>query len=426
MNLLTGTPELRPGVFFECVGVPGVIDQMLVGAARGCRFVIVGVCMEPDQIRPLLGITNEINLQFVLGYTARGIRANAVVDRRRQAGRRSVDHRQGRRRRRRRRVPRSRHAGNPREDHRGALARLMNLRDLRYLVALAEHLHFGRAAEACFVSQPTLSTQLRKLEDELKVTLIERGNRQVILTPVGAAVVAQAQRVLRDVDDLMRIAEEHRDPLGGDVRVGIIPTVAPYLLPRILPIIRREFPKVSIKLNEGQTRVILRMLGDGELDALILALPVAEDHVVQTKLYSEAFYLAVGKQHPKAGRKTVSLDDLNDEQVLLLEDGHCLRDQALDICNSHNAVENTNFRATSLETLRQMVAANIGITLMPELAVGGRGGAVRYIPFRGRPPSRDIGMVWRTTASRAELARSSGARDPESGALTTRFFWTDT
>ncbi len=177
--------------------------------------------------------------------------------------------------------------------------RLMNLRDLRYLVALAEHLHFGRAAEACFVSQPTLSTQIRKLEDELKVTLIERGNRQVILTPVGAAVVAQAHRVLRDVDDLVRVAEEHRDPLGGDVRVGIIPTVAPYLLPRILPIIRREFPKVSIKLNEGQTRVIVRMLGDGELDALILALPVDEDHLVQTKLYSEAFYLAVEQTAPE-------------------------------------------------------------------------------------------------------------------------------
>ena len=133
------------------------------------------------------------------------------------------------------------------------------------------------------------------------MTLIERGNRQVILTPVGAAVVAQAQRVLRDVDDLTRIAEEHRDPLGGDLRVGIIPTVAPYLLPRILPIIRREFPKVSIKLNEGQTRVILRMLGDGELDALILALPVGEEHVVQTKLYSEPFY-SRGEQTASEGR----------------------------------------------------------------------------------------------------------------------------
>ena len=279
----------------------------------------------------------------------------------------------------------------------------MNLRDLRYLVALAEHRHFGRAADACFVSQPTLSTQIKKLEEQLQVTLIERSNRQVLLTPVGAAVVAQAQRVLRDVDDLLRIAEEHRDPLGGDLRVGIIPTVAPYLLPRILPIIRREFPKVSIKLTEGQTRVIMKMLGDGELDAAILALPANEEHLVQTKLYSEPFYLAVSKLHPKAARKTVALDDLQDEQVLLLEDGHCLRDQALDICNSHNAVENTNFRATSLETLRQMVAANIGVTLMPQLALGGRGGAVKYIPFRGRQPSRDIGMVWRNTTSRTEL-----------------------
>jgi len=279
----------------------------------------------------------------------------------------------------------------------------MNLRDLRYLVALAEHRHFGRAADACFVSQPTLSTQIKKLEEQLKVTLIERSNRQVLLTPVGAAVVAQAQRVLRDVDDLLRIAEEHRDPLGGDLRVGIIPTVAPYLLPRILPIIRREFPKVSIKLTEGQTRVIMKMLGDGELDAAILALPANEEHLVQMKLYSEPFYLAVSKLHPKAARKTVALDDLQDEQVLLLEDGHCLRDQALDICNSHNAVENTNFRATSLETLRQMVAANIGVTLMPQLALGGRGGAVKYIPFRGRQPSRDIGMVWRNTTSRTEL-----------------------
>ncbi len=279
----------------------------------------------------------------------------------------------------------------------------MNLRDLRYLVALADERHFGRAAQACFVSQPTLSTQIKKLEEQLNVTLIERANRQVILTPVGAAVVAAAQRVLRDVDDLLRIAEEHRDPLGGTVRLGIIPTVAPYLLPRILPIIRREFPKVSIKLNEAQTRVIMKLLDDGELDAAIVALPVTEEHVVQTKLYSEPFYLAVGKQHPKAARKTVSLDDLNDEQVLLLEDGHCLRDQALDICKSHNAVENTNFRATSLETLRQMVAANIGVTLMPKLALGGRGGSVKYIPFRGRPPSRDIGMVWRATVSRTEL-----------------------
>ena len=279
----------------------------------------------------------------------------------------------------------------------------MNLRDLRYLVAVAEHLHFGRAAEACFVSQPTLSTQIKKLEEFLNVTLIERSNRQVILTPVGIAVVAQAQRVLREVDDLLRLAEQHHDPLGGELRLGIIPTVAPYLLPRILPVLRREFPKVSLKLTEAQTTPIVRMLKDGELDAIILALPVDEDFITVTRLYTEAFFLAVSKQHPNANKKTVSLDDLNDERVLLLEDGHCLRDQALEICKSHRAVENTNFRATSLETLRQMVAANIGVTLMPELALGARGGSVRYIPFRGRPPSRDIGIAWRSTATRGEL-----------------------
>jgi LysR family hydrogen peroxide-inducible transcriptional activator len=279
----------------------------------------------------------------------------------------------------------------------------MNLRDLRYLVALAEHLHFGRAAEACFVSQPTLSTQIKKLEAYLDVTLIERSNRQVILTPVGATIVKAAQRVLREVDDLVRLAQLHHDPLGGDLRLGIIPTVAPYLLPRMLPLLRREFPKVSLKLTEGQTVMITAMLRAGDLDAVILALPVTEDHVTAVKLYTEPFYLAVSKAHVKAGRKTVSLDDLRDEAVLLLEDGHCLRDQALSICESHRAVENTNFRATSLETLRQMVASNVGVTLMPELALGPRGGAVRYIPFRGRPPSRDIGIAWRTTATRAEL-----------------------
>lgn len=284
----------------------------------------------------------------------------------------------------------------------------MNLRDLRYLVAVAEHRHFGRAAEACFVSQPTLSTQLKKLEEFLGVTLIERTSRQVLLTPVGEAVVAQAQRVLRETDQLVQIAEQHRDPFGGDFRLGIIPTVAPYLLPKVLPVIRKSFPKLNIKLTEAQTAVITRMLKAGELDGIILALPVEEEHLSEVQLYEEPFYLAVAKDHPKAGRKTVLVDDLDDEQVLLLEDGHCLRDQALEVCNSHNAVENTNFRATSIETLRQMVAAGAGVTLMPELAVPKRGGAVRYIPFRGTPPGRHIGLVWRTSAPRSELLGRMG------------------
>jgi LysR family hydrogen peroxide-inducible transcriptional activator len=284
----------------------------------------------------------------------------------------------------------------------------MNLRDLRYLVAVAEHQHFGRAAEACFVSQPTLSTQIKKLEEELGVVLLERTNRQVMLTPVGERIVAQAQRVLQEVSQMVHIAEEHRDPYGGEFRLGIIPTVAPYLLPKILGPIHKAFPKLKIQLTEGQTAVITRLLREGDLDACILALPVEEENLEEMALYSENFYFAASKHHPKAAKKSVTLDDLEDEQVLLLEDGHCLRDQALDICKSHKAVENTNFRATSIETLRQMVAADVGITLMPELAITARTGPVRYLPFRGDHPHRDIGLSWRNSSTRSALIQELG------------------
>ena len=176
----------------------------------------------------------------------------------------------------------------------------MNLRDLKYLVAVAEHRHFGRAADACFVSQPTLSTQLKKLEEELGVTLIERTNRQVMLTPVGEDVVARAQRVLRDVEDLVQAAAEHADPFGGSFRLGVIPTVAPYLLPKILTPMRKAFPNLEIQLTEGQTATISSMLSEGALEAVILALPVEDDSFVCRALYSEPFFLATSKRHPKA------------------------------------------------------------------------------------------------------------------------------
>ena len=281
----------------------------------------------------------------------------------------------------------------------------MNLRDLRYLVAVAEHRHFGRAAEACFVSQPTLSTQVKKLEEELGVVLIERTNRQVMLTPVGERIVAQAQRVLREVNQMVDIAQAYQDPFGGEFRLGIIPTVAPYLLPKILGPMRKAFPKLKTQLTEGQTQTITRMLRDGELDAVILALPAEEDNIEQVHLYKEPFYFAASKLHPKAGRKSVRLADLENEQVLLLEDGHCLRDQALAICTNAHAVENTNFRATSIETLRQMVAANIGITLMPELAISPKTGPVRYLPFEGAQPHRNIGLCWRSSSTREQLLK---------------------
>lgn len=272
---------------------------------------------------------------------------------------------------------------------------------------MAEHNHFGRAADACFVSQPTLSTQLKKLEETLGVVLIERTNRAVMLTPVGEQIVAQAERVLREVKQLEHLAEQHKDPFGGDFRLGIIPTVAPYLLPKVLTPIRKAFPNLRIQLTEAQTTVVSAALKDGDLDATILALPVDEDSFVTRELYVEPFFFTVSKLHPKAKAKQVSLQDLEKEEVLLLEDGHCLRDQALEVCNTHAAVENTNFRATSIETLRQMVAANVGITLVPELALGAgataKNNPVRYIPFAGKPPHRRIGLCWRGSSTRQEL-----------------------
>ena len=176
----------------------------------------------------------------------------------------------------------------------------MNLRDLKYLVAVAEHRHFGRAADACFVSQPTLSTQLKKLEEELGVTLIERTNRQVLLTAVGERVVSQAERVLREANQLSHIPEEYTDPFGGEFRLGVIPTVAPYLLPKILGPIRRHLPNLKTQLTEGQTAVISRLLREGDLDAVILALPIEEENVVERKLYTEPFYMAVSRAHALA------------------------------------------------------------------------------------------------------------------------------
>jgi LysR family transcriptional regulator, hydrogen peroxide-inducible genes activator len=279
----------------------------------------------------------------------------------------------------------------------------VNLRDLRYLVAVAEHKHFGRAAQACFVSQPTLSTQLKKLEETLGVTLIERSNRQVMLSPAGEQIVLQAQQVLREVNTLTSMAEQFRDPLGGEFRLGVIPTVAPYLLPYILAPVRELFPNLRLQLIEAQTDQITRSLKQGDLDAVLLALPLNEDHIEERMLFAEPFLLAVSEHHPKAQQKSVSLADLAGEDVLLLEDGHCLRHQALDVCHAHNALENNSFRGTSLETLRQMVAANAGVTLMPLLATRHREKSVRYIRFSGPEPHRTIGLCWRSTSTRAPL-----------------------
>ncbi len=278
----------------------------------------------------------------------------------------------------------------------------MNLRDLRYLVALADHRHFGRAAEASHVSQPTLSTQLKKFEDELGVSLIERNPRNVMLTGVGEAVVARARAMLREADEIRAIARRSKDPESGLLKLGIFPTLGPYLLPHIIPSIIARYPKLELILVEEKTEVILRKLHDGELDCGILALPVTDDTLHVEFLFEEDFILAVPKQHVLAKQKKVNLSDLAEEKLLLLDDGHCLRAQALEVCQMSGAGERSGFRATSLETLRHMVAANAGITLMPALTVhppSPMSPSIKLIPFNEPIPHRRIAMVWRRTSA---------------------------
>lgn len=278
----------------------------------------------------------------------------------------------------------------------------MNLRDLQYLVAIADHLHFGRAAQAMHVSQPTLSMQVKKLEESLGVQLIERTNKSVILTPIGHVIVGRARKVLDEAEELKLIAASSRDPLAGTLRVGLFPTLAPYLLPKLMPKLQAKFPRMQIQLVEEKTPVLISQLESGLLDCALLAMPVMSETLRVEALFIELFLLAVSKGHRLAGRRSVKPDDLKKENVLLLEDGHCLRDQALEVCQTVGIGENSSFRATSLETLRHMVATSDAVTLMPALAAEGDRSA-RYIPFASPAPSRAIGLYWRATSARGPL-----------------------
>lgn len=282
----------------------------------------------------------------------------------------------------------------------------MNLRDLRYLVALAEHKHFGRAADASFVSQPTLSTQIKKLEDELDVALVERTPRKILLTEVGREIATRARQVLDEVEQIRAIARRTKDPESGSLRLGIFPTLGPYLLPHVVPGLRARFPRLELLLTEEKTETLLARLREGRLDAAVLALPLHDDQLHAEVLFDEPFLLAVPAQHRLAAHTSLDIDDLESESLLLLEDGHCLRDQALDVCQLAGANERDGFRATSLETLRQMVAANVGITLLPLLAARPpvvQPDAIRLLPFRSRPPSRRIALVWRKSTAMKEF-----------------------
>ena len=279
----------------------------------------------------------------------------------------------------------------------------LKLKDLRYLVAVADQRHFGRAAARCFVSQPTLSSQLKKLEQSLGVQLIERAPNNVSLTAAGEEIVARARRILEATDEVVTLARSQHDPLAGRLRVALLPTIGPYLLPRVAPAVRKALPRLELHLYEYQTAPMLQKLHAGELDVGILALPVDSAGLEARELYREAFSVALPEHHPLAARHSVRVADLKGEKLLLLEEGHCLRDQALEVCSRAGVHEQQDFRATSLETLRQMVASGAGITLLPELAGRGayrnaRGLVLR--PFAKPAPVRQVGALWRKSSAR--------------------------
>jgi LysR family hydrogen peroxide-inducible transcriptional activator len=285
----------------------------------------------------------------------------------------------------------------------------MNLRDLRYFVALADTRHFGKAAERSFVSQPTLSAQIKKLETYLGVQLIERQPRKVTLTEMGARILPLARSILQESDEIVSLARNDHDPLSGKLKVALIPTIGPYLLPLVARKLRKQLPRLKVMLYEYQTQPLLEKLRAGDIDLGILALPVPLDGLEARPLYEEDFTLAVPSNNPLAKRSNVKIDDLSGETLLLLEDGHCLRDQALDVCSRIDVKESEDYRATSLETLRQMVAAGLGITLLPKLATRGPFGSGQGLTVKefSRPvPSRSIGAVWRKSTARTDAIKA--------------------
>jgi len=284
----------------------------------------------------------------------------------------------------------------------------MTLTELKYIVALARERHFGRAAEACFVSQPTLSVAIRKLEDELGVQLFERGGGEISCTPVGEQIVEQAQNVLEQSNAIREIAAQGRDPLAGALRVGIIYTIAPYLLPLLVRRMIAEAPQMPLLLQENFTVKLLELLRHGDIDVAILADPFHDQGLVTQAVYDESFIVAVPNAHPWARRRKVRSGELKEQTMLLLGAGHCFRDQVLEVCpelsrfSQASAGIQKTFEGSSLETIRHMVASGIGITVLPRTARPDLSddGLLRYLPFEGRPPSRRVSLVWRKSFPR--------------------------
>ena len=279
---------------------------------------------------------------------------------------------------------------------------MLTLRQLRYFEAVARLGHFGQAADHCAVTQPALSMQIKQLEEELGLVLIERRSRGIQLTAEGAEVLNRARRILAEAQDLTDFARHRANPLGGPLRLGVIPTIAPYLLPRLLPALTQQFPALQPVIVESQTERLTQRLLEGELDLLLLALPLEPAEIETRALATDPFVLAVPQGHRLASADAASNADLLAERLLLLEEGHCLRDQALAFCGSRPESPQDAFGATSLATIVQLVANGMGVTLLPQLslAVEGVHPGIRTIPFGHPQPERTIGLAWRASSPR--------------------------
>ncbi len=304
----------------------------------------------------------------------------------------------------------------------------MTLTELKYIVAVARERHFGHAAEACFVSQPTLSVAIKKLEDELGVLLFERRSNEVTVTPSGERIVTQAQRVLDEAARVKELAKQGKDPLSGALRVGIIYTIGPYLLPSLVRQLLKDAPQMPLLLNENFTVKLLELLKNGEVDVAILALPLPDMGVMIQPVYDEAFMVAVPKAHPWAKRKSISSEDLKKEQMLLLGTGHCFRDHVLEVCpelsrfsTDAEGIQKT-FEGSSLETIRHMVASGLGVTVLPMTSIPAktpRDSLINYLSFKKPAPDRRVVLAWRKSFTRGpavETLRQAILKCPLHGA----------
>ena len=285
----------------------------------------------------------------------------------------------------------------------------MTLTELRYIVAVARERHFGRAAEACFVSQPTLSVAIKKLEDELEVKLFERGATEVTVTPLGEEIVRQAQSVLEQAAGIKETAKRGKDPVAGPLRLGVIYTIGPYLLPDLVRQAIEQVPQMPLMLQEHFTVKLLDMLRMGELDCAIMAEPFPDTGLAVAPLYDEPFAVALPKAHPLAKRKEISAEELKQETMLLLGTGHCFRDHVLEVCPEYARFSSDaegirkSFEGSSLETIKYMVASGMGVTVVPQLSIPkDTQPQVRYVPFSAPVPTRRVVLAWRRTFTRYE------------------------